>query len=77
MMNTTPRTFVGTTTLQVRGMTCTHCEHAVVYSVSRLDGVQSVTVDLPTGLVTIAVDQPTDRADIAAAVDLAGFTLIP
>jgi copper ion binding protein len=77
MMNTTPRTFVGTTTFQVRGMTCAHCERAVVSSVNRLDGVQSVTVDLPTGLVTIAVDRPTDRAQIAAAVDDAGYTLIP
>jgi copper chaperone CopZ len=77
MMNTTPRTFVGTTTFQVRGMTRAHCERAIVTRVSRLDGVQSVTVDLPTGLVTIAVDRPTDRAEIAAAVDDAGYTLIP
>ncbi len=77
MMNTTPRTFVGTTTFQVRGMTCAHCERAVVSSVTRLDGVQSVTVDLPTGLVTIAVDRPTDRAEVAAAVDDAGYTLVP
>jgi copper ion binding protein len=77
MMNTTPRTFVGPTTFQVRGMTCAHCEQAVVSSVSRLDGVQSVTVDLPTGVVTIAVDRPTDRAEIAAAVDDAGYTFVP
>jgi copper chaperone CopZ len=77
MMNTTPRTFVGTTTFQVRGMTCAHCENAVVSSASRLDGVQSVTVDLPTGLVTIAVDRPTDRAGIAAAIGDAGYTLVP
>ena len=77
MMNTTPRTFVGTTTFQIRGMTCAHCEHAVVSRVRRLDGVQSVTVDLPTGLVTIAVDRPTDRAGIAAAIDDAGYTLVP
>ena len=77
MMNTTPRTFVGTTTFEVRGMTCVRCEHAVVSSVSRLDGVQSVTVDLPNGVVTIAVDRPTDRAEIAAAVDDAGYTLVP
>ena len=77
MMNTTPRTFVGTTTFQIRGMRCAHCEHAVVSSVRRLDGVQSVTVDLPTGLVTIAVDRPTDRAGIVAAIDDAGYTLVP
>ena len=77
MMNTTPRTFVGTTTFQVRGMTCAHGEHAVVSSVSRINGVQSVTVDLRTGLVIIAVDRPTDRAEIAAAVDDAGYTLVP
>jgi copper chaperone CopZ len=77
MMNNTPRTFVGTTTFQVRGMTCAHCERAVVSAVRALHGVHGVTVDRPAGLVTIGVDRPTDRADIAAAVHGAGYTLVP
>jgi copper chaperone CopZ len=77
MMNATPRTFVGITSFLIRGTTGGHGEDAVVSSVSRLDGVQSVTVDATSGLVTIAVDRPTDRAEIAAAIDGAGYTLVP
>ena len=29
MMTNTPRTFVGTTTFQVQGLTCGHCERAI------------------------------------------------
>jgi copper chaperone CopZ len=75
-MHTTPRTFVGTTTFQVRGMTCPHCEHAVVSAVSALDGVHDVTVDLPAGLITLRVDRPVDRADITAAIADTGHTLL-
>jgi copper chaperone len=77
MMNSTPRTFVGATTVQVRGMTCPHSERAVVSAVSQLEGVDGVTVDLLTSLVTICVDRPTDRADIAAAIRDAGYTPVP
>jgi copper chaperone CopZ len=77
MMNTTPRTFVGTTTFQVRGMTCAHCERAVVSAVSALDGVHGVAIELPAGLVTIRVDRPVDRADVAAAIADAGHAVVP
>jgi copper ion binding protein len=77
MMTNTPRTFVGTTTFQVSGMTCGHCQAAVTQEISRVDGVQRVEVDLPRGCVTVHADQPVDRADIAAAVDEAGYTLVP
>jgi len=77
MMNTTPRTFVGTTTFRVRGMTCLHCERAVVSAVRALDGVHRVIVDRPAGLVTLRVDRPVDRADIAAAIADTGHALLP
>jgi hypothetical protein len=34
-------------------------------------------VDLATGSVAVTAAQPVDRADIAAAVDEAGYTLVP
>ena len=77
MLTSTPRTFVGSTTVAVRGMTCSHCEHAITTEVGRVDGVREVRVDLTAGTVTVAVDRPVDRADIAAAVDEAGYTLVP
>jgi copper chaperone CopZ len=77
MLSGTPRTFIGSTTFTVKGMTCSHCERAITEEISGIAGVDSVTVDLPTGTVTVTASQPVDRADIAAAVDEAGYTLIP
>lgn len=77
MLNHTPRTFIGTTTFQVTGMTCSHCQSAVTDEISRVPGVQGVTVDLATGSVTVTAAEPVDRTDIAHAVNEAGYTLIP
>jgi copper chaperone CopZ len=77
MMSNTPRTFVGTTTFRVDGMSCGHCERAVTEEIGQVAGVQRVDVDLPGGMVTVVAVGPVDRADIAAAVDEAGYTLLP
>jgi len=74
--NTSP-TFTGTTTFRVEGMTCDHCRNAVTAEVSAVVGVQAVTVDVEAGTVTVSADQPVDQSDIAAAVDEAGYTLLP
>lgn len=77
MRNDTPRTFIGATTFSVRGMTCAHCQRAVTEEIGQIDGVDTVAVDLASGTVTVTVHQPVDRADIAAAVDEAGYALVP
>ena len=77
MLNATPHTFVGTTTFTVAGMTCSQCERAVTQEISHVAGVQSVTVDLASGSVSVTTIASVDRADIAAAVDEAGYTLVP
>jgi copper chaperone len=77
MLDSTPRTFVGATTFQVTGMTCGHCQRAVTEEISRIPGIQGVAVDLATGSVTVTATQPADRADVARAVDEAGYTFIP
>jgi copper chaperone CopZ len=77
MLFGTPRTFVGSTTFTVNGMTCAHCERAITQEISAVDGVASVTVDVTSGTVTVTATQPVDRADIAAAVDEAGSALAP
>jgi len=74
--NTTP-TFTGTTTFRVEGMTCDHCRTAVTSEVSAVTGVQAVTVDIEAGTLTVSADQPVDQSDIAAAVDEAGYALVP
>jgi len=64
----------GDITLQVPGMSCGHCVHAVRTEVAKVAGVESVTVDLGTkdvvvrgtGLVT---------ADLVGAVAEAGYSV--
>ena len=77
MLSSTPRTFIGSAMFTVTGMTCAHCQRAVMQEITGVDGVESVTVDLASGTVTVTAAQPVDRADIAAAVDEAGYALIP
>jgi copper chaperone len=77
MLEDTPRTFVGATTFQVAGMTCGSCQRAVTEEISRIPGIQGVAVDLATGSVTVTATQPVDRTDVAHAVGVAGYTLIP
>ncbi len=76
MLNATPRTFIGTTTFTVAGMTCGHCERAVVGAIASIDGVDAVVVDPASGSVTVTAATPIDRSDIAAAIDRAGHTLV-
>jgi copper ion binding protein len=76
-MTSTTATFVGSTTFQVEGMTCDHCRHAVTAEVGAVPGVQAVSVDVEAGTVTVSADQPVDQSAIAAAVDEAGYTLLP
>jgi copper chaperone CopZ len=50
---------------------------ALTEEISSVAGVESVTVDLATGSVTVSACEPVDRADIAEAVGEAGYTLVP
>jgi len=65
-------------TVQVDGMTCDHCVRAVTEEISKISGVTSVSVDLHANAispVTIASDQEVSDADIAEAVEEAGYTI--
>ena len=57
------------------GMTCAHCEHAVTTEVGRLTGVTTAVADATAGTVTIAATRELDIAEVAAAVDDAGYEL--
>lgn len=76
MRSSTPRTFVGATTFVVRGMTCGRCRRAVTEEISAIDGVATVVVDVSSGTVTVTADRPVDRAEIVAAVDESGYTVL-
>ena len=63
-------------TWTVTGMTCGHCVASVTEEIGELDGVQDVSVVLDTGEVTVTSTRPLDRADVQAAVEEAGYTLV-
>lgn len=65
------------TVVTVTGMTCDHCVAAVRQEVGALDGVTEVDVDLATGAVAISSAAPLDAAALAAAVDEAGYEVVP
>jgi copper chaperone len=67
-----------TTEFQVTGMTCGHCVGAVTGELTdSVSGVKDVQIDLPSGQVTVNSDQPVTEAAVAAAIEGAGYQLIP
>jgi copper chaperone CopZ len=58
--------------VNVPGMTCGHCEAAVITEVSAVDGVTEVEVDLTTKQVIVR-GVNLDRDAVHAAIDEAGF----
>ena len=65
-----------TSTYTVEGMSCAHCVAAVSEELSKLDGVSHVDVELESGRVTIESDRRLADADVAAAVDEAGYVIV-
>lgn len=64
-----------TSTYTVTGMTCGHCVQSVQTEIGKIDGVTGVDVDLASGRVVVEGNAPISDADIAAAVDEAGYEL--
>jgi copper chaperone CopZ len=62
-------------TFDVTGMTCGHCLAADKEEVGAIADVTDVAVDLATGRVTVAGDREVTRAEMAAAIDEAGYEL--
>jgi copper ion binding protein len=67
---------MATTTFTVQGMTCGHCVSSVKEEVGEVQGVTGVEVDLATGLLTVAGEDPIDAAKISAAVEEAGYEVV-
>jgi len=62
-------------TFDVTGMTCGHCVAAVKEEVGAIADVTDVAVDLATGRVTVGSDREITPAEVATAVDEAGYQL--
>jgi copper chaperone CopZ len=65
-----------TTTLQISGMSCTHCAGRVKSALEALDAVEAAEVNHETGSATVTVTKTIPESDFAAAVDTAGYTLV-
>lgn len=61
------------TTFRVLGMTCSHCVGFVTEELEMVPGIESVRVDLSTGMVALVTDRPVDPAAIRTAVEAAGY----
>jgi copper ion binding protein len=68
---------MSTSDYQVTGMTCGHCASAVTEEVSKIPGVTGVQVDVAAGRVTVESEQPVSADAVAAAVDEAGYEVVP
>ncbi|MEV0802561.1 MULTISPECIES: heavy-metal-associated domain-containing protein [unclassified Kribbella] len=67
-----------TTIYSVSGMTCGHCTAAVTEELSKLAGVQEVSIDLVAGgtsAVHVTSESALDEAAVREAVDEAGYEL--
>jgi len=68
-----------TKTYAVAGMTCGHCVSAVTEELTRIPGVQDVSVDLvadATSSVRVVSETSLDDVQVRAAVDEAGYQLV-
>ena len=59
---------------QVTGMTCGHCEASVRGEVSKIAGVETVSVDAKSGTLVVGSASPLSDDDVLAAVDEADYT---
>ncbi len=66
---------MNTVTISVQGMTCENCVRHVTQALKELPGVTGVEVALAGGSATIQSDHPLERAELAHALDEAGYTL--
>lgn len=58
---------------RIVGMSCPHCQATVTKALSSLEGAESVTVDLSTGIATVCGN--VDPSAVTSAVYAAGFTV--
>lgn len=64
-------------TLNVEGMSCSHCENSVKKAVGALDGVSNVAVDLKGKKVTIEFDTEKTSVDaIKDAIEDQGYDVV-
>jgi copper chaperone len=64
-----------TTTIRIKGMSCQHCVKAVTKTLSEIDGITNVQVDLGKGEASFDEAQPIDQELLRERIKKAGFEL--
>ncbi|MGH3545342.1 MAG: heavy-metal-associated domain-containing protein [Mycobacteriales bacterium] len=67
---------MNSSTYTVGGMTCQHCVQAVTDELRNTAGLSDISIELPTGRLTVTSDDPIDDATVCAAVDEAGYEIV-
>ncbi|MBT2474118.1 heavy-metal-associated domain-containing protein [Microbacterium sp. ISL-103] len=67
---------MSTTTYDVTGMTCGHCEGSVRSEVAKLEGVTAIQVSAASGSLVVTSDGVIDDDAVLAAVDEAGYSAV-
>lgn len=64
-----------TTTYQITGMTCGHCEMSVQEEIAEIEGVTSVNASHESGTAVVESSAALDLSTVRAAVQEAGYEL--
>jgi copper chaperone len=59
--------------IKIKGMSCQHCVMAVTKTLSAIDGIKNVQVDLKSGQASYEETKPVDVKIVADAVKKAGY----
>ncbi len=63
-------------TLNVEGMSCSHCKAAVEGELNKLSGVTKANADIERGTVEVSYDEgAVSTEDLKGAVEEAGYTV--
>ena len=63
-------------TLNVTGMSCSHCKAAVEGELNKLQGVQKAYADVQSGTVEVSYDgEKVTTRDLEGAIEEAGYTV--
>lgn len=57
----------------VPDVSCEHCVSAITSELTKIGGVQDVTVDIPTKVVTVRHDGSVSDDQVVAGLDEAGY----
>jgi copper chaperone len=62
--------------IKVIGMSCQHCVKAVTKTLSDIEGVRDIQVDLAKGEVTFKEEHPVDTEVVRERIKKAGYELV-